>query len=639
MAKVNSTRKILIALLLIILSAAGIFVVQGHNNRAYASNNIAVAYGDDIDTSYVIDEYEASIDCSKGREAVIEENITVTFDSLSHGIYRDLTTASGEDYSKLSVKGAPYSVEKNSKYIRLKIGDPASYVKGTVNYTISYSLKVPKYKQSKDSLLLNVVPFGFNTRINSFKINFIMPAEIEKDKIFLVSGSEGTADNQYADLQMDGRTLTITSNGNALPAFNGVSLRLDFPEGTLGNVVDLDALYIFLAGAVIFAIAVIFLFVYGKDEKPVEVVSFTPPDDLPPSEIGYLIDGSVDTNDITSLFFYWASLGCIEIHEDKKDVILVKTNDLPASCRDYERNLFVSIFAGKNAVKIDNLSENFVNKLLQAKKTIKNMYVSKLFTKNSKILSYVVMALSIIFVMAVGLLMDFIKLGTYNTSILFAGLFAGIITGGYYFLGYVLMNKINKLKESKKKILYFLLYGLLGVVVAILGMFVLNKTQNYTLWESLCMVLCPILTCWISPYIHKRTTEYNKLLGDILGFRNFILTAEKDKLEALVKDDPEYFYNILPYANVLGVSNVLEDKFKDIPTTLPYWYYTNNSLGLIDIYIYSRIARTISMSVATQVSAQIARTASSKVSKFGGGVGGGGFRGGGGFGGGGGGRW
>lgn len=35
----------------------------------------------------------------------------------------------------------------------------------------------------------------------------------------------------------------------------------------------------------------------------------------------------------------------------------------------------------------------------------------------------------------------------------------------------------------------------------------------------------------------------------------FLETAEKEKLEQLVFEDPKYFYNILPYAYVLGVSD------------------------------------------------------------------------------------
>ena len=48
------------------------------------------------------------------------------------------------------------------------------------------------------------------------------------------------------------------------------------------------------------------------------------------------------------------------------------------------------------------------------------------------------------------------------------------------------------------------------------------------------MVLC-------SKYLAKRTEYGNEILGKLKGFKNFLVTAEKDKLEAMVMQDPTYF--------------------------------------------------------------------------------------------------
>ena len=62
------------------------------------------------------------------------------------------------------------------------------------------------------------------------------------------------------------------------------------------------------------------------------------------------------------------------------------------------------------------------------------------------------------------------------------------------------------------------------------------------------------------------------MLGKLRGFRTFLLTAEKDKLEMLVERDPSYFYNILPYTYALGVSKEWIKKFKTITLKQPNWY-------------------------------------------------------------------
>ena len=46
-------------------------------------------------------------------------------------------------------------------------------------------------------------------------------------------------------------------------------------------------------------------------------------------------------------------------------------------------------------------------------------------------------------------------------------------------------------------------------------------------------------------YLPKRTKYGTQILGRIKGFKIFLETAEKEKLEAMVFNDPNYFYNIL----------------------------------------------------------------------------------------------
>ena len=50
-----------------------------------------------------------------------------------------------------------------------------------------------------------------------------------------------------------------------------------------------------------------------------------------------------------------------------------------------------------------------------------------------------------------------------------------------------------------------------------------------------------------------------------MGFRNFLITAEKPKLEQLVSQNPSYFYDILPYTYALNISKTWIRKFEDIP--------------------------------------------------------------------------
>ena len=67
-------------------------------------------------------------------------------------------------------------------------------------------------------------------------------------------------------------------------------------------------------------------------------------------------------------------------------------------------------------------------------------------------------------------------------------------------------------------------------------------------------------------FIMKRKTEYGvTVIAKVKGFKNFLETAEKEKLEALVLENPNYFYSILPYTYVLNISKKWMEKFENIP--------------------------------------------------------------------------
>lgn len=145
-------------------------------------------------------------------------------------------------------------------------------------------------------------------------------------------------------------------------------------------------------------------------------------------------------------------------------------------------------------------------------------------------------------------------------------------------------------------------------------------------------LLCISGMILVIKYLPKRTKYGNEMLGKLKGFKNFLETVEKEKLESLVMENPNYFYDILPYTYVLGVSDKWIKKFESISLQAPSWYDSSNSF---DISSFNRFINS------TMSSAQGAMTSSPSSSSGGSSSGGssGGGSSGGGSGGGGGGSW
>ena len=128
----------------------------------------------------------------------------------------------------------------------------------------------------------------------------------------------------------------------------------------------------------------------------------------------------------------------------------------------------------------------------------------------------------------------------------------------------------------------------------------------------------------------SRTGESAVLQGRLLGFRNFIKTAEYDRIKRMVGEDPEYYFKVMPYAMVFDMSNAWADKFANIQIERPAWYVSDMASDrMFSAMMFSEAMNTTTRSWSSQFS---------NSPDSGGSSGGGGFSGGGG-GGGGGGAW
>ena len=134
--------------------------------------------------------------------------------------------------------------------------------------------------------------------------------------------------------------------------------------------------------------------------------------------------------------------------------------------------------------------------------------------------------------------------------------------------------------------------------------------------------------CVFLGLIPKRTEYGAQKLAEIKGFKDFLESVEKDRIEKMVEEYPTYFYDILPYTYVLGISDKWIKKFEDMNLQAPDWYSGTDAftIGYFSGFMNSTMAAANSS------------MSSSASHSSGSGGGGGGFSGGG-SGGGGGGSW
>ena len=127
-------------------------------------------------------------------------------------------------------------------------------------------------------------------------------------------------------------------------------------------------------------------------------------------------------------------------------------------------------------------------------------------------------------------------------------------------------SKVKTVLKSLGAIWFFTMgVGILPITSDALSLLARPKAMALVLY----LVVGTLICMFFAVIAIAKTDSYTDLLGRVLGFRDFIKTAELDKLNELVEEDPEYFYHIMPYAYVFGLSNKWIKNFEDLPVVAP----------------------------------------------------------------------
>ncbi len=623
--KTKSNAKIL--LLALLIAAAALFALPFGTGSAFAANS---AY------SFEIENLTVNYDVHADRTIDVEERVTIKYTGYSStGFYRDLPVNEGDRVYNVEVKEAnasgaqfdvDYGVDIDDGLIILDIGDNTKKTGESHTYIIKYVYAVTAPKDD-NALYLNIVGFGSEAPIRDSLVTVHLPDGFKSADLYI--GDTAIPSDAY---DYDSATNTITVELAGLAAFEGATLDMFFEEGVLSTRIDFVPYIMVIAGCVLLAaLAAVKFFVFPK--KPLSpVVGFEPPRGMDPVEISKLIDNSVDSHDVTSIIYYWASKGYLKIDlSDQNDPVLIRVyNRLPDGAPEHQIVMYNALFGNRDMVSVSQLEGKFYRTIENVKALVNRKY-SRLYTAKSTGTAFA-------FALAGGLIMALAPIitGMVNISaklIYLPALIAVVPALGVFFLARAGLFAVHKRRSGTR----------IAVTAGIVALCAAATALYAILLPSPIMELAPKIVVCIVAYIAvlasvtliSPTEEYYDLLNEIIGFRNFILYTEKDKLEVMLESDPEFYYKLLPYAQVMGISDIWEDKFKDLTVAPPSWAVDPAGTLVSFTIVNSALRRSYSSfagRMAVRPSSPSSRSFSGG-SRFGGGFGGrgGGGHGGGGF--------
>lgn len=575
------------------------------------------------DYRYEFAGYDVTYDIGSDCEIKVTEIITVNYlGRNSTGFMRDIPTDAGAQVKNVKVEGlelvsggtdVPYSVNIDSNsFITVDIGDTLPKYNESEKYKLTYLYCISNTTINSGNLSLDPIGTGNDCKIGVASVTLILPDGYIDGSAKRYVGAEG------ADTEGDTDYLVTTENGRkvirtlylGLEKFEGISFDLQFEQGKIHPYFDFTPYYFVIAAAGLLVLIICVKLLFFSKTNLTPVVNFEAPEGMDPLLMGKLIDNKVNSEDVTALIFYWADKGYIKINLDDKDnPRIIKIKDLPATAANYEQTVFAGLFRQGDSVTTNDLRYVFYTTFEKATSLV-NEKAKGLFMSSS-------IGVSIIFAILCGLMIGLapllLGLTVVSSSLIYFYGFIAIIPALVIY-GVTETVMYNKLKNKGGKNALF--FGLIA-----LGILVCSVIFTLVIPGSLIPLIPRFLLCVLSfstvaasVAIISRTPDYTKQLNGIVGFRNFIIYAEKDRLEALLESDPQYYYHVLPYAQVLNVSDKWEEKFKDITVAPPAWAVTS-SLDILNFMFLNNLIRRSTISIT---SGMISRPSASSANKGGG---------------------
>mgnify|MGYP004466444011 CR=1 FL=1 len=583
---------------------------------------------------YVIDKYNIDIIVNENNTLDITETITAYFNVAKHGIFRiiplknNITRLDGtKSTNRIQITNVSvdndYTISKENGNYKLQIGNPNQTLTGEQKYIIKYTYNLGKDPvKDYDELYYNIIGTEWDTVIGNITYTITMPKEFDSSKLGFSSGPIGSTNNskvQYgvSENRITGRYNAILGAGEAL------TVRCELPEGYfVGAKLDINVMdYILLFIPIVFLVISILLWhKFGRDDQVVETVEFYPPQGFNSLEVGFLYKGKAENQDVTSLLIYLANQGYIKITETEEKSLFFKSKGFKITkLKEYDGNneneemflegLFtkrksiISIFNKNNEIEsTSNINEVtssdlYNNFYITMEKILTNINdkenKDKIFEKSAsnKTIFIVLMIIATYCIITIPPILNYGRIETLLFALLFPGL-------GFSISFSMLFEKMqNKKYPVIAKIFGFnsgLGFG--GIPWLLLVLPTLKQDTVYLVGYGLGL-LCVLGMVACLKYLPKRTPYGNEMLGKLRGFKNFLETVEKDKLEAMVMQNPTYFYDILPYTYVLGVSDKWIKKFETISLQAPSWYDSTDGFDMMTFGTFMNSTMTSAQSV------------------------------------------
>lgn len=485
-------------------------------------------------------------------QCIVDRNgdyeMTVTAELLFDGNSGKVSIPVGENVRNVRVPGYRVSRETvdDCTWLVLRGGDS---LVGTRTFVISYKRanNVSVNDDGTQTLSLELVCPFWDWEIQNFSYTITLPAEFTAKPVFR-SGYVG--DDIPVVFVSSGQTIEGTVQGSLLD-LESVTAEIVLPKGyfrtahlqggTSGVVTILMAI---LAGA-----ALLYWFFLLRNPMLRLRERKALPDGVSAWEIPYV--GGSGKPDPVLLITEWANLGYLTIHTNQFGrVTLKKRIPMSNERKTYECNAFEALFFRSNECPGD--TPRCRKLCLLAAKGSRVYWNKRLFSARSGNVAVVEILAAVAFALLWFLAVDYILPPWLLRIIL---MLPAPILG--FPAARILQKGIHAVLQREPN---FRLAPAAGILAVTLVMTILGNTWGVTLL----ILAMQVLAVMAGARGGRRTADGMERIAQIKAFRNYLNSLNPHQLQLLLNRNNQYFYDMLPYAEALGIGKKFAKKFAHI---------------------------------------------------------------------------
>lgn len=498
----------------------------------------------------------------------VQANAAVSADgscqvSLSMSIRLDEPVSSlelplGTKVSSVRLNGGSASVSRSGGVTSVSLNRLTRNVTGTVPVMVTYTVNsVVSLDESGKQIITVPLLYGFTYPVEDMSFSITMPGPFDTVPTFLSGYHQQDIESSITS-SVSGATITGTVN-TTLKDHETLTMTLEAPEGmfpqvqTAGGSLRFDMIAMIVCGV----LALVYWLCTMSCWPRLRRQRSTPPEGVTAGNLGsFLVHKGAD---LTMMVVSWAQLGYLIIHLDENGrVMLHKKMDMGNERSAFEGRTFRSLFAKGNA--IDATGYRYARLCESASiLSARQAWGYRSNTGNPKILRLLGCGVGLFAGIAIG---DCLASSAAWRVILMILLGVGGSFGAWY-----IQEGAYYLQLRQK--LEMILGGL--CIAAFLTLGLLSGCFFYGLAAALGNALIGLLAA----HTGRRTENGNQIRDEILGLRRYLCKATKPELMRILRSNPDYYYELAPYALALGVDKTFAKRFGSLRLSGCTWLITD----------------------------------------------------------------